>query len=41
MAVKYIKKVEIQVIYVKCCQVLKIFTIFIAGSTKHNAKDRS
>ena len=41
MAIKYMKKVGIQVIYVKRCQVLKIFTTFIAGSTGYNAKDES
>ena len=41
MAVKYMKKVGIQVIYVKCCQIWKIFTPFIAGSAKYNAKDKS
>ena len=35
------KKVGIQVIYVKRCRVLKIFTTFIAGSAGHDAKDGS
>ena len=38
MAVKYMKKVGIHVIYVERCRVLKIFPTFIAG---HGAKDGS
>lgn len=41
MAVKYIKKVEIYVIYVKHCQVLQITPIFIASSMEDNAENGS
>lgn len=41
MAMKCIKKVEIYIIYIKCCQVLKIFPNFIIGSAGYGAKDKS
>ncbi len=43
MAMEYIKKVGIHVIYVECCQVLKIFPTFIAGASSavYGAKNES
>ncbi len=41
IAVKYMKEVGIYIIYIECCQVLKIFSTFIAGSARYGIKNGS
>lgn len=41
MAIKYIKKVGIYIIYIEHCQVLKIFPTFIADNVGHSAKNEN